>query len=328
MYDVISILRILSMRASQPERWKVFWKLMSHLDDWLSTGDFEASHKNVVDYVLDNFQSFGANRQLLYTIFGICYTNDFSVRVQSVLNPSKPASRVRLCYPLTAMLSHDCMCNTSRYILDLKDDFVVVLKAMKCIKRGDIITLNYVDIMVPTIIRNEILMKDKWFKCKCKRCADPTECNTFGSGLMCTKNCDKDGVMLPTENGNWKCKKCGNSKPEKSVKKLFKEIYDQSENMINSVPNVRIFEKFLEKYEGKILHANHMTLTNLKYSLCGFYGRIQGYTMNEMTEKMILRKRQLCEEILAVLNKVDLGISPRKGTNFPLFFFAESSKFM
>ena len=38
---------------------------------------------------------------------------------------------------------------------------------------------------------------------------------------------------------------------------------------------------------GKTMHSNHMILVNLKFSLCGFYGRIPGYTMNEMTEEML-----------------------------------------
>ena len=62
------------------------------------------------------------------------------------------------------------------------------------------------------------------------------------------------------------------------------------------------------------MHSNHMILVNLKFSLCGFYGRIPGYTMNEMTEEMLTRKKQLCEQTLAVLNKIDAGQSPRKGT--------------
>ena len=36
--------------------------------------------------------------------------------------------------------------------------------------------------------------------------------------------------------------------------------------------------------------------------------------MNEMTEEMLTRKKQLCEQTLAVLNKIDAGQSPRKGT--------------
>jgi len=87
-------------------------------------------------------------------------------------------------------------------------------------------------------------------------------------------------------------------------------------------------ERFLSQHQGKTVHANHMSLLNLKYSLCGFYGRVGGYTMNEMTEEMLRRKKQLCEETLAVLNKIDAGPSPRKGiimyeVHMPLILLAK-----
>ena len=78
------------------------------------------------------------------------------------------------------------------------------------------------------------------------------------------------------------------------------------------------FEAFIKKYEGSILHSNHMLLTNLKYSLSGFYGRLPGYEMEEMNATTLSRKKEICEETLQVLNKIDPGISPRRG----MFLFA------
>ena len=61
-----------------------------------------------------------------------------------------------------------------------------------------------------------------------------------------------------------------------------------------------------------------MFLTNIKYSLSGCYGRLPGYEMQEMNVSSLSRKKQICEEALKVLNKIDRGISPRRGT-FILF---------
>jgi hypothetical protein len=59
-----------------------------------------------------------------------------------------------------------------------------------------------------------------------------------------------------------------------------------------------------------------MFLCLVKYSLAGYYGRLPGFQMHEMTPEVISRKRQICQETLNVIEKIDLGIGVRKGT-FP-----------
>ena len=178
--------------------------------------------------------------------------------------------------------------------------------------------------------------------CTCTRCTDPTELGTFGSTLICQKckkkkkgnksiNEDQFGFMMATNNhlndsnpnwntncedNTWKCTTCGNTKSEKEVENICWIIHKEAEELINSIPDktsVSKFEAFIKKYEGSILHSNHMLLTNLKYSLSGFYGRLPGYEMQEMNATTLSRKKQICEESLQVLNKIDPGISPRRG---------------
>ena len=56
-----------------------------------------------------------------------------------------------------------------------------------------------------------------------------------------------------------------------------------------------------------------MFLCLVKYSLAGYYGRLPGFQMHEMTPEVISRKRQVCEEALAVISKIDHEIGVRKG---------------
>ena len=166
---------------------------------------------------------------------------------------------------------------------------------------------------------------------------------TFGSSLVCQK-CkqnkkgkrllkeDKTGlIMAVKEDSNkennvkdanlesnpiWKCNSCGLEKNEKEVETLCYILHQKCEDLINSIPDqssISEYEAFIKKYSGTLLHPNHMFLTNLKYSLCGFYGRLSGYEMQEMDEATLLRKKQICEETLYVLNRIDPGISPRRG---------------
>ena len=165
---------------------------------------------------------------------------------------------------------------------------------------------------------------------------------TFGSALICqnckesrkgdtTANDNKDGLLMvikqdsketSAENNSvssdalWKCNTCSFTKTDEDVENLCFGIHAESEDLINSVPDqnsIKKFETFIKKYAGSILHTNHMLLTNLKYSLCGFYGRLPGYEMQEMSVAALTRKKQICDETLQVLNRIDPGISPRRG---------------
>ena len=78
----------------------------------------------------------------------------------------KGFAKVRLCYPLAAMCSHSCVANTSRQVLGLDQNFLVVVHASQTIKKGDKILFNYNDVMLPTIIRQKILKEVCFHKSK------------------------------------------------------------------------------------------------------------------------------------------------------------------
>ena len=65
----------------------------------------------------------------------------------------------------------------------------------------------------------------------------------------------------------------------------------------------------------QILHPNHMFFCLVKYSLSGYYGLLPGFEMHEMKPEVINRKRQICQETLDVIEKIDQGIGVRKGLN-------------
>ena len=67
MYDVISPVRILWQREYEPEKWKIFWKLMSHIDDWMTSKEWRESHFTILDYILNTLK-FGMQIQIRYLI--------------------------------------------------------------------------------------------------------------------------------------------------------------------------------------------------------------------------------------------------------------------
>ena len=97
---------------------------------------------------------------LILTIFGIFYTNNFSVRVDGGKdehgNPTSCA-KILLCYVLLSMLSHNCIPNTTRTILGKEKNFRVEVLAKRTIKKGEKISITYADVLLPVVIRQKHL---------------------------------------------------------------------------------------------------------------------------------------------------------------------------
>jgi hypothetical protein len=50
-----------------------------------------------------------------------------------------------------------------------------------------------------------------------------------------------------------------------------------------------------------------------KYTLAKMYGRMKGYEPDEMSDEQFQRKRDLCQEVLKVLDKIMPGRSRKRG---------------
>ena len=58
LYDVIPPLRALALKTKRPENWKIFWNLMSHLDNWKKDPSWKESHQYIIDFLLDKLKVF------------------------------------------------------------------------------------------------------------------------------------------------------------------------------------------------------------------------------------------------------------------------------
>lgn len=66
------------------------------------------------------------------------------------------------------------------------------------------------------------------------------------------------------------------------------------------------FEKVYKKYRS-ILHPLHHINTSIRQSLIELYGRVQGYTMQELPDILLERKIELCRASLRVMNIFEPG---------------------
>ena len=65
-------------------------------------------------------------------------------------------------------------------------------------------------------LRRQFILQSQWyFSCECRRCQDPTECETMGNAIVCSFNHDEDSnnnhphFMLPKDprelDSEWIC---------------------------------------------------------------------------------------------------------------------------
>ena len=112
-------------------------------------------------------------------------------------------------YPKYSLMNHACVCNTQCFVS--RDDFGLELRATVDIAEGEEISTRYICFNTEQPTRS-LRLWDHWaFVCRCSRCSDPTELESFNSGVKCFGSTSCVGYLLPTDPGatNWTCGVCG-----------------------------------------------------------------------------------------------------------------------
>ena len=311
-YSVILPLRMLSLKTQAPKSWQELMNLTSHVGEWQKSKFWEEDHQLATEFILTHFHMDGLDQELIFKMYGIAYVNDFL----AVLNNIK----VRLSCPKISMMSHDCTPNVIRFTDQAR---IIRCYASRPIAKGQKLSHNYCDLLLPGIIRREKLSQSKHFECQCSKCLDPLELGTYGSSMKCA-HC-QCFVHPPS----WECLQCGSSM---NGQRILGEIYRESEDLMEKKRSVQDFEAFVAKYE-KILHPTNFLLIRIKYSLIGLYGRLKGYEIQDLVANpaWLERKRQLGHQVLEVLKLSEPGLSCAKGVVYyelhvPYFFVAQLNK--
>lgn len=97
---------------------------------------------------------------------------------------------------------------------------------------------------------------------------------------------------------------------------IFTVLYRVSQEVEQIDCNdIQAMEQFLHKYRN-VLHPTHYLCLGVKVSLSQVYGRISGYIIQELDEKPLLRKRDICKEILGVFDIIEPGYTRIRGNVF------------
>ncbi|CAG4991179.1 unnamed protein product [Colias eurytheme] len=326
--DCITPLRMLIAKEQDPDRWQRELEVMeTHTKERKNRPTWEAEQTNVVNFLL-NHCKLGArfSSELVEKVCGILAVNAVEI-------PSRGGFSSHAVYPFLAITAHSCVPNIVHTIL--YDDYRVQVRAAVPIKAGDILYLSYTHALAPTITRREYLLESKFFNCECQRCADPTELGTHLSTLKCSK-CDNGVIMSNNSLDNdaeWNCtdKKCGFKTSGAAMRKMLAVIQAEVDLLDSLEPGPQAIEQreaFINKYKS-VFHPRHSVLLSVKYTLAELYGRVEGYTIDELPDLMLERKVEMCRLVLKTLDIILPGESRMRGMmlyelHAPLMYLARN----
>lgn len=73
-------------------------------------------------------------------------------------------------------------------------------------------------------------------------------------------------------------------------------------------------EQLLKKYKS-VLHPKHAYMCILKSALGSLYGKVEGYSMEDLPDLLLERKIELNTQLLEVLDVIEPGHSRIRGNN-------------
>jgi len=296
---LITILRLLNVRDSNPAMWDRLGMLMDHKEEQeMNKESWDNVQTNIVGWLrtkgglADQFSAAEITRAI-----GLIRTNG--------INIEKPyAGQMVSCkalYPTFSFLSHSCISNARIFVMA---DNEIVIRAQVDIKQGEEITIQYISYLFGNILRRKDILENWMFECCCPRCVDPTELGSHLSSLVCSACA---GTVLPAtcdiDCQVWKCQSCGQKLDRDAVEQYTKECEGKM---------MQIYETEADKYESmlveysKIFHQNHFQILLIKKYLAR---ALKG----KMTKDQIKRKLSLMKEFMNAFQLVDPGYTKWRG---------------
>lgn len=304
LYLAVVPLRCLLLQ-SDPDRWRTLLTMEAHNDIRRKLpAIWRNNQENVVDRIRKEWGMTQYEEDIIHTICGILEVNAFEV--------GQDGLSIRALYPRAFYMAHDCVPNTGH-----TDDqhFQLRVRATTRIHKGASIYLSYAYTLQGTLKRRDHIKESKFFDCACSRCCDATELGTYAGALKCPQ-CTT-GVVLSTRpldrDASWRCDNdacTGYTIPASSVRRLMDKIGDEVEALNES--SIPALEAFLRRYQN-VLHANNYHFLGVQHSLCQLYGKAPGFLINDMTEEQLRHKRDICRQLLKVVDVLEPGYSRLRG---------------
>ncbi|XP_011863155.1 PREDICTED: protein msta, isoform B-like isoform X2 [Vollenhovia emeryi] len=282
--EVLLVIRMLILWRTKSRRWTSLAKLQSHVE---SRGPGTEAHDEVssVSQLLGPLLSMASDcGDLLPTICGLIDVN--------ALETAPPEGSVAI-YENASLLEHSCVANTRHdFRVDDKGRPRITVYAVTSIEKGEHLSTMYTHALWATRARREHLLATKYFACRCKRCADPTELGTHLGSLNCP--C-KNGLMLPNDplnpNTDWSCDACPGTVTSTEVAQLTDKLEEEVAEVMKQATEHTLFD--LLSRLTVLLHPGHQHCVSVSHSLM------------QLLPATDPRKPELCKRVMDTVNRLD-----------------------
>ncbi|CAG0922260.1 unnamed protein product [Notodromas monacha] len=304
MYDAILPMRMLLLKNSAPEKWKMIEEMTDHIDTVESRGDDLARHVEKLTNFLKNtiFKDSDVTEADAKHVIGAVDVNGLEVRKEDL--------DYLAIYPYAILMEHSCIPNTKHTFEN--HTLAISVRAAVPIEPGDHLTTMYTHALWGTAVRRRHLWTTKNFWCSCPRCADSTEFGTCMSALNC-RGCGSP--VLPSnpleETSLWMCSTPGCKTPALSASRV-EEITCQFGQVVNEALKADVSVTSLEACKAKYssqFHENHFHMLTLNHTLLQAYGRDRNVADICTTMEHAEKKLALCNKLIPLLNVIDPGAS-------------------
>ena len=274
--------------------------LMDHLDIRRGQAVWDEVREHIGPWVLARPGMEEVSLETVERVVGIIRTNSIKWDQQQ-MSASRDGSHAYALCPLFACLNHSCGSNATDVQTSCGH---VVVRAVRAIKRGEEVSIQYRASAMDSVTRRRELKEFWMFECDCERCRDTTEMGTMASGLRCD-TCECAGVMLPDTcslDTSWTCDTCGQTVSQEMVDRTLASIKERI-STINVKTSASEVESILEELRTK-LHKNHSLCLSLQRLLITLHGT---------DPDNLSRKVSLCQDYISVMSRLDPGSGPWLG---------------
>ena len=283
----VTAVRLLKLRDKDPDLFQRVDMLMDNVDKLRESSDW-ARQEKCVEFLSKRCGDKSLTGGDVHRALGIFASNSCSLA----------SYRGRGLFPTFSLINHSCVRN-ARHIVT-SDQRLMEVVAQRDIRAGEEINVRYTSGWLE-LDRREQIRSQWYFDCDCVRCSDPTDCQTFSSAIVCAK-C-RHGLVLPQSGDLWRCEDCQQQYLPAHIDKVISKLKILLDKTPRKDPEK--LENFL-KIATKFVHSNHCLLIDVKKSLLALYG-------SPLSPSLISRKLELAEEILAVQDKLDPGMTTWRG---------------
>lgn len=313
-------LKCLLMQIKSPQKYADLLAMESHVEQIKGTELEKEFDDRIVSYLNENFleclkkyddrseKKVFANLETRAALFKVCSiieTNAMCIRLDN-------KDELNGIYKIGCLLEHSCAPNCY-FSFDTQNGFKLRVRAGRDIAKGENISIMYTNCLWGTQQRQEHLRLTKCFTCRCARCLDPKEFNTYFSALKCLGDGKEKctGFHLPSNPTDPQCEwVC--SADDCAVTLSNHQVFEFMQNVENDVENLLADEKstipqieaVIDKLSG-FLHPNHYQNFALKHTLVQLYGFQPGYEYHQLPMEALDDKLNMCTTLLSVIKSLD-----------------------